>query len=464
MKLWGGRFEGEIDPDFFTFSESFSVDHRLVLYDIRVNRAYVAELRSAGILEGSEESSLLEALEKLAQQVETDPNWAKKESAEDIHTWVEYRLLQETPAAGKLRTGRSRNDLVATLARMWVKDAADNMQRLVVDLMAALLSQAEKNEKAILPGYTHLQRAQAILWPHFLLAYCEMLRRDWRRLRDCAERADELPMGSGALAGASIPINRERLRKELRFARLSQNSLDATSDRDFMVEAMFACALLATHLSRMAEDLILYGSSEFGFVELADAFSTGSSLMPHKKNPDSLELIRGRAGRVQGRLSGLLTTLKGLPSSYDRDLQEDKAALFDAVDTTAGSLRVMARVVGTLQINEARMREAAEAGFLTATEIAEELARRGVPFAEAHDTVGELVRYCVKKQKTFAELTDEEGKKFTPLWDDALQRTATSLESALEKKNLTGGTSPSQVSGQIQKLHKELAELRKSTP
>ena len=464
MKLWGGRFEGEIDPDFFTFSESFSVDHRLILYDIRVNKAYVKELRAAGILEGAEEAALLEALEKLARRVKADPNWAKKESAEDVHTWVEAQLLEETAAAGKLRTGRSRNDLVATLARMWVKDAADHLERLLFDLMAALLSQAEKNAKAILPGYTHLQRAQAILWPHLLLAYCEMLRRDGGRLRDCAERADELPMGSGALAGASIPVNRERMAKELGFSRLSQNSLDATCDCDFTVEIAFACSLLMTHLSRMAEDLILYSSSEFAFVELADAYATGSSLMPHKKNPDSLELIRGRAGRVQGRLTGLLTTLKGLPSSYDRDLQEDKAALFDAVDTAAGSLKIMARVAGTLQINEARMRRAAEEGFLTATEIAEELARRGVPFAEAHHAVGAMVRYCVRNQKTFAELTCEEGKKFTPHWDDALQRTATSLENALEKKNLTGGTAPSQVSAQIQKLTRELAQLRKSTP
>lgn len=464
MKLWGGRFKGEIDSEFFTFSESFSVDHQLVLYDIRVNRAFVSELRSVGILGESEELSLVKALENLAKRVEADPNWAKDELSEDIHTWVENQLLKETPVARKLRTGRSRNDLVATLERMWVKDATGNMQQLILELISALLSQAKKNAEVILPGYTHLQRAQAILWPHFLLAYCEMLRRDWERLQDCAKRADELPMGSGALAGTSISVNREQLRQDLGFARLSQNSLDATSDRDFIVEVTFACTLLATHLSRMAEDLILYCSSEFGFVELDDAYSTGSSLMPHKKNPDSLELIRGRVGRIQGRLTGLLTTLKGLPSSYGRDLQEDKVGLFDAVNTTAGSLKIMARVIGTLQVNKARMREAAEAGFLTATEMAEELARRGVHFSEAHDTVGQLVRYCVQKRKTFSELTTEEGKEFTPHWDDALKQTADSLENAIEKKNITGGTAFSQVSRQIQQLDKDLAELRKLTP
>ena len=464
MKLWGGRFEGETDPDFFHFSESFSLDHRLILYQIRVDQAYLKELQACGLVESSEEEQLQGELENLRRAVLADPDWARRESAEDVHTWVEGRLLEAAgPPAKKMRTGRSRNDLVATLLRMWVKDATAKLQSHLLDLTEALLQSAERHPGAVLPGYTHLQRAQVILWPHFLLAYGEMLRRDWSRLRDCAHRADELPLGCGALAGSSIPVDRERMAHALGFRRVSHNSLDATSDRDFVAELIFACALLMTHLSRLAEDLILYSSSEFGFLELDDAFATGSSLMPQKKNPDSLELVRGRAGRVQGRLAGMLSTLKGLPMAYNRDLQEDKVALFDAVDTTAACIRVMAGVARTLRIRQAAMRQAAAEGFLMATELAEQLVDRGVRFGEAHAIVGRLVRYCLAKGKRFGDLSSEEGQQFTPHWDSDLQAAAVSVEDALEKKRLPGGTAPSRVAARIHQARQELSELRKTS-
>ncbi len=462
QKLWGGRFSGETDADFFAFSESFSVDHRLALYEIRVDLAYVIELQDAGILNAAEQQALAKALEEPGEKIRANADWRQGESAEDVHSWIESHLLEAAPdPAKKLRTGRSRNDLVATLARMWVQDALQALQNHAADLIKALLDQAAQHPSVILPAYTHLQRAQAVLWPHYLLAYCAMLERDAGRLQTCADRCDELPLGSGAVAGSSIPLNRERLAKSLGFRRLSKNSSDATSDRDFVAETAFVCSLIMTHLSRLAEDLILYSSAEFGFVELDDAYATGSSLMPQKKNADSLELIRGRAGRVQGRLTGLLATLKGLPLAYNRDLQEDKEALFDAVDTTAASLQIAARVVRSLRVNETRMRQAAEAGFLTATEVAEELVARGVPFRDAHETVGKVVRYCIEQGKHFQQLPVEEGKKLTPHWDKKLHEVAVSLEAAVAKKKLYGGTAPEQVKTQIGEARKNLSALRK---
>ena len=463
QKLWGGRFSGEPDADFFAFSESFSVDHRLALYEIRVDLAYLNELQDAGILNAAERQALAKALEELGEKIRANADWRQGEFAEDVHSWFESHLLEAAPdPARKLRTGRSRNDLVATLARMWVQDALQALQNHAADLIKALLDQAEKHPSVILPAYTHLQRAQAVLWPHYLLAYCAMLERDAGRLENCAARCDELPLGSGAVAGSSIPLNRERLAKSLGFRRLSKNSSDATSDRDFVAETAFVCSLIMTHLSRLAEDLILYSSAEFSFVELDDAYATGSSLMPQKKNADSLELIRGRAGRVQGRLTGLLATLKGLPLAYNRDLQEDKEALFDAVDTTAASLQIAARVVASLRIHKDRMRRAAEAGFLTATEVAEELVARGVPFRDAHETVGKVVRYCIEQGKHFGQLPVEEGKKLTPHWDKKLKEVAVSLEAAVAKKKLYGGTAPEQVKTQIGEARKNLSALRKN--
>jgi len=459
MKLWGGRFaHHDRDPQFENFSESFSLDQRWVRYDLRVNRAYVNALGEARVLRASEVRDLLRGLDALRRRIDRDPHWAHGESSEDVHTWVEARLARQVGSiAQKLRTGRSRNDLVATEARLYVKDAATELERASLEVLRSLHHLARKYRDSVMPGYTHLQPAQPILFAHYLLAYFEVFSRDCDRLDDCRQRADELPMGTGSIAGASFPINRIRLARELGFARVSQNSIDATSDRDSVCELLFACAMAAIHLSRLAEDLVIFSSAAFGFVDLADAYSTGSSLMPQKRNPDAMELIRGKAGRVVGRLTGMLAMLKGLPMAYNRDLQEDKAALFDSVDTARDSLQLMARVVGTLRVHADRMKSATARGFITATDIADELVRRGIPFAEAHQQVGKLVRRCVVLEKTFADLTESEALQCIPLWDAALRAIAASPENNLRQKQALGGTAPPQVERQMRRAEAAIA-------
>lgn len=461
MKLWGGRFANhDSDAEFEEFSESFSLDQRWILYDLRVNRAYVKALGEARVLRRSDVRELLRGLNAIRRRVERHPDWARGESSEDVHTWVETRLARHSGSvAQKLRTGRSRNDLVATEARLYVKDSATELQRALLELLRALLGLARRHPAAVMPGYTHLQPAQPVLFAHYLLAYFEMFCRDWGRLRDCRERADELPMGAGSLAGASFPIDRARLGRELGFARVAQNSIDATADRDFIVELLFDCSLALVHMSRLAEDLVIFSSPAFGFVELAETYSTGSSLMPQKRNPDSMELIRGKAARVLGRLTGMLALLKGLPMAYNRDMQEDKAALFDAVDTTRDSLLLASRVVATLRVHADAMRSATAYGFIAATDLADELVRRGVPFAEAHHQVGKLVRRCLERGKTFADLSPEDARDSIPSWDAALGDVAAAPEKSVGRKNVVGGTAPGQVGRQIRRAEATLARL-----
>jgi argininosuccinate lyase len=327
--------------------------------------------------------------------------------------------------------------------------------------MEALLGQAQQHLDIVLPGYTHLQPAQPILFSHYLLAYHEMLARDVSRMEDCRERADELPLGAGALAGTTFALDRARLARELGFARVALNSLDVTSDRDYVCELVFVCALAMTHLSRLAEDLIIYSSPGFGYVELADAYTTGSSLMPQKKNPDALELIRGKAARVLGKATSLLALMKGLPLAYDRDLQEDKPALFDAVDTTRDALEVAAGVIRTLRVRAERMQAATAQGFLTATDLADELVRRGMPFAAAHEQVGRLVRQCADRQITFAELSLADAQRIIPVWDAKLRAVAASPEKALRRRNVIGGTAPAQVSRQLRAAQRAVAQLKR---
>jgi argininosuccinate lyase len=466
VRLWGGRFaEGKRDPLFEKFSESFSVDQRLILYDLRVNQIYLRHLARAGVLRAGEARQLHRGLESIRRFIQEHPDWARNQSSEDVHTWVEARLEREAgPAAKKFRTGRSRNDLVATETRLFVKDATAELVEAALGFMATLLAKAREQLGVIMPGFTHLQPAQPILYSHYLLAYFEMVRRDVHRLLECRERADELPMGAAALAGVAFLVKREELAKDLGFARVARNSLDVTSDRDFACDLAFACALVLTHLSRLAEDLVIYSSPAFGYIEIADEYSTGSSLMPQKRNPDSLELIRGKAARCLGTLTGLLAVLKGLPLAYDRDLQEDKRALFDAVDTARESLLLAARIIATLRIDAEKMRQATELGFLTATDIADELVRRGVPFADAHDQAGRLVRYCSEKGKTFAELSDGEARRFIPQWDQRLADVAASPELAIEQRKSTGGTARAQVSRQISIAERTLSQMKKRIP
>jgi argininosuccinate lyase len=463
-KLWGGRFShAKRDELFERFSESFSVDQRLIGYDLRVNAAYVRELGRARVLTAAEVKKLTRGLASLGRYVGSHPRWASGAAAEDVHSWVESQLEKSLgPVAGKLRTGRSRNDLVATETRLFVKDAILEIEQAALALMDALISKAREHPRTVLPGFTHLQPAQPILFAHYLLAYFEMFLRDFERLEDCRRRADALPMGAGALAGSSFPIDRARLARELGFSRVAANSLDVTSDRDFVCELIFVCSLAQVHLSRLAEDWVIYSSPAFGFIELADAYSTGSSLMPQKKNPDSLELIRGKAARTLGKLTGSLAMVKGIPLAYNRDLQEDKAALFDAVDTARDSLEIAARVVTTMKINPQRMRAATAQGFLTATDLAEELVRRGVPFSAAHEQVGKLVKACIEKGTTFEDVSDADAQQNLPDWNPALREVATSPERALAQKNVVGGTAPAQVMRQIRAAQSTLARLKRT--
>jgi argininosuccinate lyase len=391
MRLWGGRFAEENDPRVAAFTRSIEVDRELALDDLAGSIAHVRGLARAGLLTNAEADALVAGLEGLRAEVEAGSlEWDP--ALEDVHLNLEVALgARIGPLAGKLHTGRSRNDQVATDLRLWTRRAVDRLDAAIVDLESGLVELAEREGEAVLPGSTHIQPAQPVLLAHHLLAYVEMLERDRGRLADARRRLNVSPLGSGALAGAGYPIDREAVAAELGFHGVTANSLDAVSDRDFVVEVLAAVSLAMVHLSRLAEEITWWSNPRFGFVRVADAFSTGSSMMPNKKNPDPAELVRGRAARVIGSLTGMLALLKGLPLAYQRDLQEDKAPLFDAVAVLEASLGVMAGLVGTLAVDAGRMRAAAAEGFTTATAVADALVRLGVPFRTAHHVVGTLV-------------------------------------------------------------------------
>ena len=435
-KLWGGRFEGKIDPGFAEFNNSFRFDHRLFEVDVTASIAYCRALENAGVItpaEGNQIRSTLAAI--LASGVD------ENHVAEDVHSFVEARLIDLIGDVGrKLHTGRSRNDQVATDFRLWIRDAIDDLNRTVRDAQSSLLDFAESHRDVVIPGYTHLQRAQPVLLAHWVLAYFEMLARDRERLKDVRRRVNVLPLGSAALAGTSFPINREELAKSLGFDEVSQNSLDGVSDRDFCVEFLSTCSLIMVHLSRLAEDVILYATTEFGFFELGDAIATGSSLMPQKKNPDSMELVRGKAGRVFGDLLALLTTLKGLPLAYNKDMQEDKEAVFDAFDTVASSLRVTATVFQNLGVDKERALAATAGGYMNATELADYLVRKGMPFRDAHEVVGKVVRRAIELETELERLPLSELQSFSTLFAEDVH-IALSLDQTLRSKSQTGGTS-----------------------
>src|SRR5436853_6233035 len=359
-KLWGGRFTGEVDKGFAEFNQSFSFDYRLCEVDVRASIAHSDALAGTGVLTKTESEQIKAALATILEQGQSDPRYFTKFAAEDVHSFVEARLVEMIGDTGrKLHTGRSRNDQVATDLRLWLRDEIDQVTMLLRQMQLALLDLAESNNQAVIPGYTHLQRAQPILFAHWCLAYFEMLARDRERLAEVRKRVNVMPLGSAALAGTSYSIDRESVAQALGFESVSQNSVDAVSDRDFCIEVVVGASLIMMHLSRLAEDIILYATPEFGFLELSDAVATGSSLMPQKKNPDSMELVRGKAGRVFGHLAALLTTMKGLPLAYNKDMQEDKEAVFDAADTVRASLEVTATVLRNLQVNKSRTRDAA---------------------------------------------------------------------------------------------------------
>lgn len=443
-KLWGGRFRGEADKGFAEFNRSFLFDRRLLEVDVRASGAYCEALRAAGVLTDDEARRITAALHEVQNQAETKAKYINDDS-EDVHSFVEASLVELIGPPGlKLHTGRSRNDQVATDLRLWLRDAIDELTSLVAAMQQALLEFAEKYNQTIIPGYTHLQRAQPILLAHWCLAYFEMLARDRDRLSEVRKRVNVMPLGSAALAGTSFPIDRDALARELGFSEVSRNSLDAVSDRDFCVEFANACALIMVHLSRLAEDVIIYTTTEFGFFELGDAVATGSSLMPQKKNPDSLELIRGKSGRVFGHLAGLLATLKGLPLAYNKDMQEDKEAVFDAFDTTAGCLAVSATVLRNIKVNEERAQAAAAKGHMNATELADYLVRKGMPFREAHEVVGRIVVHAIERGVELQGLPLEELRGMSALIDADVFG-ALELERTLNTKLQSGGTAPERV-------------------
>jgi argininosuccinate lyase len=458
-RLWGGRFEREPNKQFDAFQRSFVFDRRLLPYEIAVDRAWAGALQAVGILTAAEVHDILLALEDLSRRVNNDPSFLEGSTAEDVHHFVESALVHELGALGwKLHTGRSRNELVAADFRLFVMDAAKRIQAGLFELLSAFLEQAKTNFGVPMPGMTHVQHAQPILLSHFLLAHAESFSRDFTRLQHAAESADACPMGSGALAGNSFGIDRNAIARELGFSRITANSLDAVSDRDFALDYLFTLAGVATHLSRLAEDFVIFASQEFGYVILPDEYSTGSSLMPQKKNPDAWELIRGKTGRVTGALLALLTTLKGLPSGYQRDLQEDKESLFSAHDQVADMLAVAAGALSTMKFNAERLRASASNPLLLATEAADYLVRKGIPFRQAHDIVGQVLREAERQNVPWTSLPLETLKSIAPEFDADLAASLT-LGATLASKKVSGGTAPESVRAAISDLQDRLTKL-----
>ncbi|XP_036251292.1 LOW QUALITY PROTEIN: argininosuccinate lyase-like [Molothrus ater] len=457
-KLWGGRFSGSTDPIMEMLNASISYDQRLAEVDIQGSMAYAKALEKSGILSKAELEKILGGLEKISEE------WSKGvfgviQTDEDIHTANERRLKELIgDVAGKLHTGRSRNDQVVTDLKLFMKNSLSIISTHLLRLIETLVERATIEIDVILPGYTHLQKAQPIRWSQFLLSHAVALTRDSERLGEVKRRINVLPLGSGALAGNPLGIDRELLCSELDFASISLNSMDAVSERDFVVEFLSAATLLMIHLSKMAEDLIIYSTSEFGFLTLSDAYSTGSSLMPQKKNPDSLELIRSKAGRVFGRLAAILMVLKGLPSTYNKDLQEDKEAVFDVVDTLNAVLQVATGVISTLQINKESMERALNPEML-ATDLALYLVRKGMPFRQAHVASGKAVQLAETKGITINHLSLEELKSISPLFGSDVAQVFSVL-SSVEQYTAAGGTAKSSVSAQIEQLRELLKRLK----
>lgn len=460
MALWGGRFSQEADQRFKQFNDSLRFDFRLAQQDIFGSVAWSKALVTVGVLSQDEQAQLEQALNELSEEVTANPQSILQSDAEDIHSWVESKLIAKVGDLGKkLHTGRSRNDQVATDLKLWCKEEVIHLRQAIVELQKALVITAEQNQNAVMPGYTHLQRAQPVTFAHWCLAYNEMLARDESRLADALKRLDVSPLGCGALAGTAYDIDREQLAGWLGFASATNNSLDSVSDRDHVLEILSSAAIGMVHLSRFAEDLIFFNSGEAGFIELSDKVTSGSSLMPQKKNPDALELIRGKCGRVQGALTGMMMTLKGLPLAYNKDMQEDKEGLFDAIDTWSDCLHMATLVLDGIQIRRSRCEEAAKQGYANATELADYLVAKGVPFREAHHIVGEVVVCAIEQGKAIEELPLSELQMFnSKIMIDVYD--ILSLQSCLDKRLAKGGVSQKQVAYAIAKA-KEVLDMNK---
>lgn len=444
-----GRFQKDADKLVQQYTASIPFDHRLYQHDIAGSMVHARMLAKQGIITDKEAELIGTGLVSIREEIEQGQFQFKAE-LEDIHMNIEARLTEKIgDTAGKLHTARSRNDQVALDLRLFCKEAIAETIRGLRGLQSALLDKAEANREIVVPGYTHLQRAQPILLAHHLLAYFEMLERDIQRFQDCLKRTDVMPLGSGALAGVPYPIDRAFVAQQLGFSQISQNSLDAVSDRDFVIEYEADASMAMMHLSRLAEELVLWSSAEFGFVEIDDAYATGSSIMPQKKNPDVAELGRGKTGRVYGHLMGMLTTMKGLPLSYNKDLQEDKEGLFDTVDTLLSTSAVFAGMVKTLKVQAERTGQAAGQGYILATDVADYLVKKGLPFRRAHEVVAKLVSYSVGKGKELHHLELSEYQQFSPLFESSVLDI--SAASSIKARNVVGGTAPEQVDAQLAK-------------
>ena len=458
-KAWGGRFEGSLDRFIEDFTASLPLDRRMWEEDVRGSIAHARMLASTGVISEADAEAIESGLSEIYREIR-DGSFDFDNADEDIHMAIERALIDKVgPPGGKLHTARSRNDQVALDTRMYAKGVSVGLVDAVAGLQEALLELARTHADAVMPGYTHLQKAQPVLFAHHLLAYVWMLARDATRLAHAHEAADVMPLGSAALAGTTFPVDREYVAERLGFAAVAPNSMDAVSDRDFVVDLTYACALAMVHLSRLCEELVLWSSEEFGFVVMDDSYATGSSIMPQKKNPDVAELVRGKTGRVVGDLTALLVTLKGLPLTYNRDMQEDKESLFDAVDTLADSLRAVSGMVGTMRVDTQAMEGAAAGGFMAATDLADHLVGKGVPFREAHEIVGGLVLACERDGKTLQDLSASDLRAVSEHFDGASLE-AVDIAAVVARRTSAGGTAPAAVETQLDAAAGRVAEAR----
>ncbi|HWB83877.1 MAG TPA: argininosuccinate lyase [Bryobacteraceae bacterium] len=458
MKLWGGRFESGPSEVFERFSGSLDFDRRLIDADIRGSQAFARALERAGILTAAERSQIVDALEAIRAEA-AQPGFYEGATDEDVHTLVIRKLKERAGAvADKIHTGRSRNEQVSLDTRLWLREECSRMRALITGVMAALVTLAEAYPDAVIPGYTHLRRAQAVLWPHYLLAYFEMFARDWERFGEASRRANLLPLGSGALAGSGFALDRQAIADDLSFEGITHNSMDVSGDRDFALDFLYAAGVCQIHLSRLAEDWILYSSEEFGWMELGDGVTSGSSLMPQKKNPDSLELIRGKSGRVLGSLTSLLVTMKGLPMTYNRDMQEDKLPLFETADQLSGSLEMARAVIESVKLHPARPASAAEESWVVATDLAEALARAGTPFHQAHQIVGRFVLESVRAGKKPSDWTPQEMQRFAPEFTGDLASLLDPRQ-GMRSREIPGGTGPQAVARALAAARHRLTQM-----
>jgi argininosuccinate lyase len=453
-KPWAGRFTQPTDKFVEEFTASIDFDKRMYRYDIQGSIAHARMLAKQGIISPDEAQTIMRGLESILADIEAG-NFEFSVALEDIHMNIEARLIERIGAVGgKLHTARSRNDQVALDVRLYLRDEVKAVLGYLDALQESLLGQAEQNLNVIMPGYTHLQTAQPVLFAHHMLAYYEMFKRDAGRMADVLGRLNYLPLGAGALAGTTFPIDREFVAEQLGFAGVTRNSLDSVSDRDFALEFCAASSILMMHLSRLSEELVLWSSADFAFIELTDAFCTGSSIMPQKKNPDVPELVRGKTGRVYGNLMALLTLMKSLPLAYNKDMQEDKEPLFDTIDTVKGSLKIFADMIRDMRVRAENMRIAAARGFSTATDVADYVVRKGLPFRQAHEVVGKTVRYCIETGKDIPELSLEEFRQFSPLIEADIYQFVT-LEASVNARRATGGTAREAVEREIARARAE---------